>query len=71
MAAPCPLAFWAPRQAHETAIHRADAESAAALLPECLADFAADGLDELIMGFGRRARPPRAPPQTSHPAQLR
>ena len=26
MAAPSPLAFWARRQAHETAIHRADAE---------------------------------------------
>ena len=29
MAAPSPLAFWARRQAHETAIHRADADSAA------------------------------------------
>ena len=28
MAAPSSLAFWARRQAHETAIHRADAESA-------------------------------------------
>ena len=28
--APSPLAFWARRQAHETAIHRADAEQAAA-----------------------------------------
>jgi uncharacterized protein (TIGR03083 family) len=27
--APSPLAFWARRQAHETAIHRADAQSAA------------------------------------------
>jgi uncharacterized protein (TIGR03083 family) len=44
MAAPSPLAFWARRQAHETAIHRADAESAA------------DGIDELIMGFGRRRK---------------
>ncbi|MBV9092398.1 MAG: maleylpyruvate isomerase N-terminal domain-containing protein, partial [Streptosporangiaceae bacterium] len=26
--APSPLAFWARRQAHETAIHRADADSA-------------------------------------------
>ena len=31
MPAPSPLAFWARRQAHETAIHRADAESAAAV----------------------------------------
>jgi uncharacterized protein (TIGR03083 family) len=56
MAAPCPLAFWARRQAHETAMHRADAESAAGLLPGYPAEFAADGIDELIMGFGRRAK---------------
>ena len=29
LAAPSPLAFWARRQAHETAIHRVDAEQAA------------------------------------------
>jgi uncharacterized protein (TIGR03083 family) len=56
MAAPCPLAFWARRQAHETAIHRADADSAAGVLPEYPAGFAADGIDELIMGFGARAK---------------
>jgi len=56
IAAPSPLAFWARRQAHETAIHRADAESAVGLLPEYPAEFAADGIDELIMGFGRRAK---------------
>jgi uncharacterized protein (TIGR03083 family) len=56
--APSPRAFWARRQAHETAIHRVDAELAAggdlATFP---AEFAADGLDELIMGFlGRHQR---------------
>ena len=56
MSAPCPLAFWARRQAHETAMHRADAESATGVLPEYPADFAADGIDEVIMGFGRRAK---------------
>jgi uncharacterized protein (TIGR03083 family) len=56
MAAPSPLAFWARRQAHETAIHRADAESAAGVTPEYEAAFAADGIDELIMGFGRRRK---------------
>ena len=56
MAAPSALAFWARRQAHETAIHRADAESAAGSTPEYPADFAADGIDELIMGFGRRRK---------------
>jgi uncharacterized protein (TIGR03083 family) len=56
MAAPSPLAFWARRQAHETAVHRADAEAALGLLPEYPPEFAADGIDELIMGFGRRAK---------------
>ena len=56
MAAPSALAFWARRQAHETAIHRADAECAAGATPEYPAEFAADGIDELIMGFGRRRK---------------
>ena len=64
MAAPSPLAFWARRQAHETAIHRADAESALGATPGYEPDFAADGIDELIMGFGRRRKyqPPAGPP---------
>jgi uncharacterized protein (TIGR03083 family) len=49
--APSPRAFWARRQAHETAIHRADAELAAGRLTSYGAEFAADGIDELIMGF--------------------
>jgi uncharacterized protein (TIGR03083 family) len=56
MPAPSPLAFWARRQAHETAIHRADAASAAGLASEYPAAFAVDGIDELIMGFGRRRK---------------
>jgi uncharacterized protein (TIGR03083 family) len=56
MDAPSPLAFWARRQAHETAIHRADAETALGGLPDFPAAFAADGIDELIMGFGRRRK---------------
>jgi len=45
-----PLAFWARRQAHETAIHRVDAESAlgADHSPFDPA-FAADGIDELLI----------------------
>lgn len=68
--APSPLAFWARRQAHETAIHRVDAEQAAAAAgaagaggteagggPPIAPGFAADGVDELIMGFlGRDAK---------------
>jgi uncharacterized protein (TIGR03083 family) len=49
--APSPLAFWARRQAHETAIHRVDAELAGGVPGPFPADFAADGVDELIMGF--------------------
>jgi uncharacterized protein (TIGR03083 family) len=56
MAAPSPLAFWARRQAHETAIHRADADSASGVTPEYEPGFAADGVDELIRGFGRRLK---------------
>nr|WSY56884.1 maleylpyruvate isomerase family mycothiol-dependent enzyme [Streptomyces sp. NBC_00886] len=56
LAAPSPLAFWARRQAHETTVHRVDAESARGGTPgEIAADFAADGIDELLRGFhGRR-----------------
>jgi uncharacterized protein (TIGR03083 family) len=66
MAAPSPLAFWARRQAHETAIHRADAERAAAVTPDYPAEFAADGIDELITGFGARRKyqpQPQSQPQ--------
>ncbi len=50
--APSPLAFWARQQAHETAIHRVDAQQAAGNAVTAFpADFAADGIDELIMGF--------------------
>lgn len=62
--APSPLAFWARRQAHEIAMHRADAQLAAGDTPSFDAAFAADGIDELLVGFfarpGRRfvADPP-------------
>jgi uncharacterized protein (TIGR03083 family) len=49
-----PLEFWARRQAHETAIHRVDAESAVGATPGFDVGFAVDGLDELINGFVRR-----------------
>ncbi|WP_039931882.1 maleylpyruvate isomerase family mycothiol-dependent enzyme [Streptomyces viridochromogenes] len=67
--APSPLAFWARRQAHETAVHRVDAESArgggtTALAPE----FATDGIDELLRGFSAR---PRSRLHTPEPRVLR
>jgi len=54
--APSPLAFWARRQAHETAIHRADAEGASGPITPFAAEFAADGVDELLLGFLSRRR---------------
>jgi uncharacterized protein (TIGR03083 family) len=54
--APSPLAFWARRQAHETAIHRADAQIAAGQSPAFEPGFAADGIDELVCVFGGRRR---------------
>ncbi len=55
--APSPLAFWARRQAHETAVHRIDAESARGGAPgEIAGGFAVDGIDELLVGFHARAK---------------
>ena len=52
LAAPSPLAMWARRQAHETTIHRVDAELAACRQPTVIpANFAADGIDELLTCF--------------------
>ncbi|MDX3639588.1 maleylpyruvate isomerase family mycothiol-dependent enzyme [Streptomyces sp. MB09-02B] len=91
--APSPLAFWARRQAHETAVHRADAESAlgdapgappvepvvgpsvnsaadpaAKIAPNLPADFAVDGIDELLLGFHAR---PKSRVRTATPRVLR
>ncbi|MGW2560983.1 maleylpyruvate isomerase family mycothiol-dependent enzyme [Streptomyces sp. NPDC001514] len=59
--APSPRAFWARRQAHETAMHRMDAESALAGGPLSVsaavpARFAADGIDELLCAFHARPK---------------
>lgn len=53
--APSPLAMWARRQAHETAVHRFDAESAARISSHFDPAFASDGVDELLMAFAPRA----------------
>jgi uncharacterized protein (TIGR03083 family) len=52
--APSPLAFWARRQAHETGIHRVDAESPADSITPFQPAFAADGIDELLYCFVTR-----------------
>jgi uncharacterized protein (TIGR03083 family) len=62
-----PLAMWARRQAHETAIHRVDGESAAGASGTPFEPaFAADGVDELLTCFiTRRSSKLRAdPPRT-------
>ncbi|MET9450911.1 maleylpyruvate isomerase family mycothiol-dependent enzyme [Streptomyces cinerochromogenes] len=54
---PSPLAFWTRRQAHETTVHRYDAEAARGGTPSPVArDFAVDGIDELLRGFHARSR---------------
>ncbi|WAZ19751.1 maleylpyruvate isomerase N-terminal domain-containing protein [Streptomyces cinnabarinus] len=62
--APSPLAFWTRRQAHETTIHRLDAEAARGGTPTGIDPvFAADGIDELLLGFHDRARSRARSPQ--------
>ncbi|MET9881773.1 maleylpyruvate isomerase family mycothiol-dependent enzyme [Streptomyces sp. NPDC006430] len=68
-AAPSPLAFWARRQAHETTVHRMDAEAAlGALYTPVTAEFAEDGVDELLTGFHAR---PRSRVRAEEPRVLR
>lgn len=67
--APSPLAFWARRQAHETAIHRVDAESArGGPLSPVAPGHAEDGVDELLRGFHAR---PKSRVRTDAPRTLR
>ena len=54
--APTPLAMWARRQAHETAVHRFDAESALRDGSRFDRAFASDGVDELVTGITTRRR---------------
>ncbi|MGW7277160.1 maleylpyruvate isomerase family mycothiol-dependent enzyme [Streptomyces sp. NPDC054844] len=67
--APSPLAFWARRQAHETTVHRIDAESAGDGVPTGIGvDFAVDGIDELLCAFHAR---PKSAVRTEEPRTLR
>ncbi|MER6996125.1 maleylpyruvate isomerase family mycothiol-dependent enzyme [Streptomyces sp. NPDC000410] len=64
-----PRAFWARRQAHETAVHRVDAESALGGGPGTVPEhLAADGIDELLRGFHAR---PKSRVRTEEPRTLR
>lgn len=69
LAAPSPLAMWARRQAHETAIHRVDAESSGTTITKFHPAFAADGIDELLSCFITRPRP-RLVPKVSSPRSI-
>ncbi len=68
---PTPAGFWIRRMAHETLVHRADAQLAAGAEPEPVieAEIAADAIDEWLMlvtggpGAGRM-RPDRPAPIT-------
>jgi uncharacterized protein (TIGR03083 family) len=54
---PAPARFWFRRMAHETAIHRADAESAAGRLsPVEPAELASDGIDEFLFFLPARSK---------------
>ena len=55
--APTPLLFWARRQAHETAIHRVDAQSVNGDVTPFDTKFACDGIEEMLFGFAARPRP--------------
>jgi uncharacterized protein (TIGR03083 family) len=69
LAAPSPLAMWSRRQAHETSIHRVDAELAAGWPVTAFpVPFAADGIDELLAAFITR---PHGRLQSDPPATLR
>jgi uncharacterized protein (TIGR03083 family) len=56
--APNALAFWARRQANETAIHRCDAESAHGPITPLTTVDALDALDEWVVLATRRAKAP-------------
>jgi uncharacterized protein (TIGR03083 family) len=50
-----PRQMWARRQAHETAIHRFDAESATGSTSGFDPQFASDGIDEILTAMAPRA----------------
>ena len=54
--APSPLGFWARRQAHETGIHRVDAEAARGAITPFEMAVAVDGIEEMLFGFASRRR---------------
>ncbi|HZM76786.1 MAG TPA: maleylpyruvate isomerase family mycothiol-dependent enzyme [Candidatus Limnocylindrales bacterium] len=62
--------FWARRQAHETAMHRVDAQSVSGAITATTTEFAVDGIDEMLHGFFAR-RPSRLVSEPPLPFVLR
>jgi uncharacterized protein (TIGR03083 family) len=62
--------FWARRQAHETTMHRVDAQCVTGSLSPIAPDRAVDGIDEILHGFFAR-RPSRFTSQERHSFGLR
>jgi hypothetical protein len=60
--------MWARRQAHETAMHRVDAESPGSMITGFEPAFAADGVDELLSCF--MTRPHLRTPKISSPTSV-
>ncbi len=50
--------FWARRQAHETTVHRVDAQNVTGMISPSTTEFAVDGIEEMLHGFLAR-RPSR------------
>ena len=69
--APTPLAFWARRQVHETAIHRVDAERAGGDVTGFPSGFAVDGIDELLLRFANRSGRPLPTVETTRSMVVR
>ncbi len=65
---PPALAFWQRRQAHETAMHRVDAQLAAGSVEPIAPVLAADGIDELLWLLPRVpwSKPEGAAGETAH-----
>src|SRR5260370_40490257 len=57
-----PASFWARRMAHETAVHRADAEIATGRAPVIDADIAVDAIDERLGHADMPGAGPGPPP---------
>lgn len=65
------VGFWQRRMAHETAIHRIDAEAAAGVVTPLADDLALDGIDELFHVFVRADAFDAAPVIDEEPGSVR